>query len=99
MLTFEKVLSVFHDYLEADPMYEVVLTGHGYTLLAWEPARNDWYNAKLAATPGILVDKLLDAYADFLEDQITASERDLTPSEAAEIEAKCKQLREQCRTV
>ena len=98
MLTFEKVLSVFHDYLEADPMYEVVLTGQGYTLLAWEPARNDWYNAKLAATPGILLEKLIEAYAGFQEDQITESERDLTPSEAAEIEAKCKQLRKQCQT-
>lgn len=97
MLTFEKVLGVFHDYFEADHMYEVVLTGHGYTLLAWEPARNDWYNAKFTATPGILLDKLLDAYADFLEDQITASERDLTLSEVAEIEARCKQLREQCQ--
>lgn len=98
MLTFEKVLSVFHDYLEADPLYEVALTRRGYTLLAWEPARNDWYSAAFMATPGILLDKLLDAYADFLEDQITESERDLTPLEAAEIEAKCRQLREQCRT-
>ena len=40
MLTFEKVLAVFADYLQQDPLYEVILTSHGYTLMAWEPERN-----------------------------------------------------------
>ena len=34
MLTFEKVLKVFQAYLEDDPLYEVVQTSHGYTLMA-----------------------------------------------------------------
>ena len=46
MLTFEKVLKVFQAYLDDDPLYEVVQTSHGYTLMAWEPHRNDWYCAK-----------------------------------------------------
>ena len=37
MLTFEKVLKVFQAYLEDDPLYEVVQTSHGYTLMAWNP--------------------------------------------------------------
>ena len=44
MLTFEKVLEVFQAYLDDDPLYEVVQTSHGYTLMAWEPHRNDWYS-------------------------------------------------------
>ena len=40
MLTFEKVLEVFKEYLQQDPLYEVVFTRHGYTLMAWEPRRN-----------------------------------------------------------
>ena len=36
MLTFEKVLEVFQAYLDDDPLYEVVQTSHGYTLMAWE---------------------------------------------------------------
>ena len=40
MLTFEKVLKVFQAYLDDDPLYEVVQTSHGYTLMAWEPHRN-----------------------------------------------------------
>ena len=98
MLTFEKVLAVFADYLQQDPLSEVILTSHGYTLLAWEPNRSEWYSAEFTATPNILLNKLVDAYASFMEDQITANDRDLTPSEATEIKAKCKLLREQCRT-
>ena len=97
MLTFEKVLAVFADYLQQDPLYEVILTSHGYTLMAWEPGRNEWYSAEFVATPNILLDKLIDAYTNFLEDQITANERELTPLESAGIEATCKLLREQCR--
>ena len=36
MLTFEKVLKVFQAYLDDDPLYEVVQTSHGYTLMAWD---------------------------------------------------------------
>lgn len=34
MLTFEKVLDIFKAYLDKDPLYEVVQTSHGYTLMA-----------------------------------------------------------------
>ena len=51
MLTFEKVLKVFQAYLDDDPLYEVVQTSHGYTWMAWEPHRNDWYSAEIQKTP------------------------------------------------
>ena len=70
MLTFEKVLTVFGEYLQQDPLYEVVSTRHGYTLMAWEPERNAWYSAEYMATPEVLLSSLLDAYANFMEDQI-----------------------------
>lgn len=96
MLTFEKVLEVFGDYLQQDPLYEVVTTSHGYTLMAWEPRRNDWYKAKYMATPEVLMDSLLDTYANFMEDQITDNERDLTEQETAEIKRQCDLLRAEC---
>lgn len=40
MLTFERVLNAFEDILQQDPLYEVVSTSHGYTLLAWDEHRN-----------------------------------------------------------
>ena len=96
MLTFEKVLTVFGDYLQQDPLYEVVFTKHGYALMAWEPARSTWYSAEHMATPEVLLDSLLDAYASFMEDQITDNERDLTEQETAEIKRQCDLLRARC---
>ena len=96
MLTFEKVLTVFADYLQQDPLYEVVLTSHGYTLMAWEPRKSQWYNAEIMDTPEILLGALLCKYAEYLEEQLTDSERDLTAEEQTEIHAKCSRLKTDC---
>ena len=50
MLTFEKILRVFQAYLDDDPLYEVVQTSHGYTLMAWEP--QDVYKRQRSLTNG-----------------------------------------------
>ena len=96
MLTFEKVLEVFQAYLDDDPLYEVVQTSHGYTLMAWEPHRNDWYSAEIQKTPEDLRNALLDTYANFLEDKITGNDRDLTATETEEIQQRCRELLEKC---
>ena len=96
MLTFEKVLKVFQAYLEDDPLYEVVQTSHGYTLMAWEPHRNDWYSAEIQKTPEDLRNALLSTYANFLEDKITGNDRDLTATETEEIQQRCRELLEKC---
>lgn len=95
-MTFEKVLAVFADYLQHDPLYEVVLTSHGYTLMGWEPRRNQWYTAEIMETSEILLDTLLCKYAEYLEEQLTDSERELTTEEQAEIDAKCITLKTEC---
>ncbi len=97
MLTFEKVLEVFQAYLDDDPLYEVVQTSHGYTLMAWEPHRNDWYSAEIQKTPEDLRNALLDTYTNFLEDKITGNDRDLTVTETGEIQQRCRELWEKCR--
>lgn len=51
MLTHEKVLKVFGPYLDADPDYEVVKTSRGYTLLAWNNRREEWFSAEFCKTP------------------------------------------------
>ena len=53
MLTHEKVLKVFGPYLDADPDYEVVKTSRGYTLLAWNNLREEWFSAEFC-NPGFL---------------------------------------------
>ena len=96
MLTFEKILKVFQAYLDDDPLYEVVQTSHGYTLMAWEPHRNDWYSAEIQKTPENLRNALLGTYANFLEDKITGNDRDLTATETEEIQQRCRELLEKC---
>ena len=64
--------------------------------MAWEPVRSTWYSAEHMATPEVLLDSLLDAYASFMEDQITDNERDLTEQETAEIKRQCDLLRAKC---
>lgn len=97
MLTFEKILQVFDDILKQDPLYEVVQTSHGYTLLAWQPSRSQWYSAELLETPEAMLDALLNTYSGYLENKITQGERDdLTPQEQKEVEIQCRQLRKKC---
>ena len=61
MLTHEKVLKVFGPYLDADPDYEVVKTSRGYTLLAWNNRREEWFSAEFCKTPESLRARL-DSY-------------------------------------
>lgn len=97
MLTFKKILQVFGDILRQDPLYEVVSTSHGYTLLGWDSYRNQWYSTELLEMPEAMLEALLGNYYSNLELQFTGGERDeLTELEKEEIEARCKQLREEC---
>lgn len=97
MLTFERVLNAFEDILQQDPLYEVVSTSHGYTLLGWDEHRHQWYSAELWETPEDMLDALLGNYSSNLELQFTGGERDdLTEQEEEEIETRCKQLRAEC---
>lgn len=88
MLTFEKVLEVFKDYLASEDMYEIVMTSHGYTILEWDTRQDDWTDAKLCRTPQDMADILLYAYTGNLEYQATLARRELTEDDLAQVEAK-----------
>ena len=51
MLTFERVLEVFKEYLAEDEMYEVINTSHGYAILEWDSQREDWTGIQRCETP------------------------------------------------
>ena len=87
MLTFEKVLEVFNDYLEDDEMYEVVFTSHGYTLLEWDRQCGDWTGVKLCPTPEALVNALMYGYTGLLEYQATLGHRELNDGDRAQVES------------
>ena len=67
MLTFEKVMVVFKDYLAEDTRYEIVMTSRGYTVLEWDSKANTWAGEELCATPEIMGDVLLDCFTGYLE--------------------------------
>ena len=46
MLTFEKVLEVFGDYLAQDKACEVLTTSRGYLAVDWESRKNNWVTAR-----------------------------------------------------
>ncbi len=85
MLTFEKVLEVFKDYLAADGMYEIVMTSHGYTVLEWDAQLDDWTGAKRCTTPQDMVDALLYGYTGYLEYQATLARRELTKDDLEKV--------------
>ena len=99
MLTFEKVLDVFRDYLAEDKSYEVVNTSQGYTVLSWDERQGVWYDAQLMETPEALRDILLDNYCEYLAYKMTKGyERDdPTEQEMQEIQEKRRALLERCR--
>lgn len=45
MLTFEKVLTVFKDYLAEDTIFEILMTSRGYTIMEWDEKTRDWDSA------------------------------------------------------
>ena len=96
MLSFDRILQVFDDILRQDPLYEIVSTRHGYTLLGWEPNREEWYSVLLLDTPEAMLDALIDAYSSYVEEKVTYGDFDLTEQEQQELDARCQELREKC---
>ena len=91
MLTFEKVMEVFKDYLAEDTRYEIVMTSHGYTVLEWDSTAKTWMSAELCATPEIMRDILLDDFTGYLEYKAIIESGEITKTEQARI-AKQRQI-------
>lgn len=85
MLTFEKVMEVFKDYLDEDTRYEIVMTSHGYTVLEWDSRANIWAGEELCATPEIMRDALLDCFTGYLEYKAITASGEITKAEQERI--------------
>ena len=51
MMTFEKVLEVFNDYLNKDSVLEVVNTKRGYTVMIWDEKMSNGLVWNIANAP------------------------------------------------
>lgn len=81
MLTFEKVMDVFKDYLAEDTRYEIVVTSRGYTVLEWDSRANTWAGEELCTTPEIMRDVLLECFTGYLEYKAITASGEITEAE------------------
>lgn len=81
MVTFEKVLEIFHDYLQRDPCIEVIHTKWGYVRLFCEPPYLNEIEAVLCRTPSELFEELLETCLAAQEYRLTKN-HELSAQEA-----------------
>ena len=93
MFTNEKVLDIFRDYLNEDQATEVVMTRHGYAVMLWDYAGQDWSDVECCPTPEELFDKLLDSFTDYQEflmiQRTSNGEGEINQTEREQIQKMC----------
>ena len=83
MLTFEKVLEIFADYLAADETIEVYISRHGCVRVEFD--QNFHYcTGEMCHTPKELFDLLADDYRTYVEIELTKGRRELTEDDVRE---------------
>ena len=88
MLTYEKVLEVFKDYLAEDDSCEVLIASQGYLVVDWDTRKrdSDWVTSRLCQTPEHLRDVLRSRYEEYQGFKLTGGyKRELRPSEDVDI--------------
>ena len=80
MLTFEKVLEIFKDYLALDKELEVCKSRYGYIRVEFDEISGipDYCSGVVCRTPEELFDVLLDDLQGYEEIKLTKGQRDTT---------------------
>lgn len=94
MLTFEKVLDLFADYLAKDTEIEIVHTSRGYLRIEWNGTSPYCDGGYVCNSPEELFDTLLDDYKGYLEIELTKGRREATAEDERLVEAQCQPLLE-----
>lgn len=90
MMTNEKVLDIFVDYLEKDKALDVVSTRRGYAVMLWDFKGQDWSDVKCCTTPEALFDKLLDSFVAYEEYLLLQEKKSLNENDRRRIDAMCQ---------
>ena len=97
MLSFEKVLEVFVDYLAQDKACEVLTTSRGIMVVDWESCKNNWVTSQLCPTPKKLLSVLRPSYEEYQGYLLTDGyKRDLTDQEDQDIKRMGEELAARC---
>ncbi len=106
MLTFQKVLETFKDFLASHEVIEVVKISKGYIVLDWGDSVEGSASGEFGfesidhcRTPEELLDRLTDSYKSFLSSDITKGQRDLTEQEEKAIDEEGDVFRKTAYTV
>lgn len=94
MLTFEKVLEGFQNYLVEDTRYEILMASRGYVILEWGSSNKTLESAQFCPTPEVMKEALLNALEGYLEYKITLCNRNLTDEERRNIQAQVEKMDE-----
>ena len=99
VMTCEKILEVFKDYLTEDDSCEVLQSSQGYLVVDWDSRKkdSDWVTSRLCQTPEQLRDVLCSRYEEYQGFKLTGGyKRELLPSEDAAIQLMGKAMAERC---
>lgn len=99
MLTYEKILNVFQEYLAEDDSCEVLTTSQGYLVVDWNSRKIDseWVTSRLCQKPEQLRDVLRSRYEEYQGYQLTGGyKRELLPSEDVDIQLMGQVMAERC---
>lgn len=95
MLTFDKVLGAFREYLSADDSCEVLTTSRGQVVMDWDSGSSGWYSVRLCQTPEALRDVLLESFEEYQEYLATNGyKREITETDKHEVQKKCQAMLE-----
>ena len=89
MLTYEKVLGVFADYIASDDACEVIHTKHGYTVMQWDEQSKDWFGVEFCETPEKMWEELLSSFRMTEAQKLTKARRELTDEDNALLDKMC----------
>lgn len=96
MLSYERILSVFADYLAADTGVEVVQTRHGYAFLTWDAMCRDWESVESCPTPEALLDRLTSSVEMYEQSRLLNGMREPTDAECAVFAEAAEAYRRRC---
>lgn len=92
MLTFEKVLEIFKDYLALDMELEVCKSRYGYIRIEFDAIGEppDDCSGVVCRTPEELFDVLLSDYQGYEEIKLTKGRRDITEDDIKTVQVLCQ---------
>lgn len=92
MLTFEKVLEIFEDYLAQDMELEVYKSWYGYVCVSFNGSPPDlpYCEGDVCRTPEELFDHLLVEYESFASIQLTKGRREENEVDEEQVRRLCQ---------